>query len=108
VRSGIYRQNEVTIAVQPAANWANRRYMQSFFGVMPSQAGPSMTAYAPDAAFKDVRGGIVGEYNLTQQWALATSLQYVRKVGAALHSPIVATRGSYARLNSGVFALYTF
>ena len=36
IRSGLYRKNGLTIAVQLASSWASRRYMQSFFGVKPA------------------------------------------------------------------------
>ena len=108
IRTGIYKKDGLTIGVQLATSWASKRYMQSFFGVAPRQTNPAMAAYTPPAGFKDVRGGLVGEYNLTERWSLAASLQYAHKLGDALHSPIVAARGSSSRLNSGVFVLYTF
>ncbi len=108
-RTGLYRRGPFGLGLQVSTAWASKDYMQSFFGVTPAQAiGSHLPVYSPRPGFKDVRGSLTAEYKFSEHWSSATSVQYVRRIGDALHSPVVTLKGAADRINTGVFALYAF
>ncbi len=108
LRSGLYRNGGLGIAAQVGVSWADKRYMQSLFGVTPAQSTPTLAPYSPGADIKALRGSLSGEYKFSGGWSAAASVQFVRRVGDASRSPVVTARGSANRLNTGMFLLYTF
>lgn len=82
------------IGVNVSTTWADRDYMQSFFGINQSQAAASVyRKYDAGAGFKDVSIGVTGEYMLTGNVSLVASAGYSRLVGDAANSPLVQGAG---------------
>jgi MipA family protein len=79
--------------------WANRSYMQSFFGVSPAQSQASGFAqYAAQNGVKSVRADIELAWMLTPKWVLVSSLSETMLIGDARSSPIVQKREQLAGL----------
>lgn len=85
-----------TIPVAPRAWWrlgvaltaADQRYMQSYFGTTPQQAGnPAGVTYSPDAGLRDVSAGISLRGELGQRWIGFVGAGYTILLGPARDSP---------------------
>ncbi len=97
------------IAAQLTATWADRRYMNRFFGVDAAAAAASgLPAHAADAGLKDVTLTFASETRLTERWALVLNAGYERLLGEAKNNPLVRLRGSPDQLVFGAFAVYSF
>src|SRR5690606_23789477 len=54
-----------------AVNWANAKYMDSYFGVSANQSAASgLKQYKPSAGFKDVSVRLAASYDLTKSWSV--------------------------------------
>jgi outer membrane scaffolding protein for murein synthesis (MipA/OmpV family) len=89
-----------------AGTYVNRDYMQTFYGVSPTQAAATGYApYAPGAGWRDLRGNATLTYSFDERWSLTASVQVRSLQGGPTHSPIVDEDTPV----SGVLALgYTF
>lgn len=89
-----------------SATYANADYLQSYFGVTPSQAAASgYAAYSPAAGLRDVSARISLTYMLTPRVALTGAVHHTSLMGDAKDAPMV--RRSSA--NTGLLALtYAF
>jgi outer membrane protein len=87
----VLRPNAVTeFAFGPRTSFANREYMQTYFGVTPLESANSgLAAYSPGGGFKGVGAEFIGRYQFTPQWAVVGSAFYERLIGDAADSPIV-------------------
>ena len=96
----------LTITTGPAVTFANRRHMQTFFGVDAVQSARSGYAqYAPRAGVPLGGLALEGEYEMTHRWTLGASLFQGRLTGDAERSPFIqAKRQSTYTL----FVLYKF
>ncbi|MDE1147434.1 MAG: MipA/OmpV family protein [Azospirillaceae bacterium] len=71
------------------ATWANDNYMETFFGVTPTQAARSIfTSYTADAGFKDVTVGANLRYRITEHWFAMTDVSVKKLLGSAADSPL--------------------
>lgn len=82
------------------ATWANRDYMQTYFGVTAAQAqATTFAVYTPKAGCRKVDASIGAEYALTSHWKLQGHLGITQLGDDAAASPIVSRRnGSSAAL----------
>lgn len=89
-----------------AATLANAAYMQSHFGVTPTQTAASGYAvYTPGAGARDMRASLALSYSFDARTSVTTALSASRLLGDAKSSPL--TRKANAA--SGVVALgYAF
>ena len=73
-----------------SVNWANAKYMKSYFGIDAQQAGRSgLSEYRPSAGFKDVSLRVGFTYDLTKTWSLTGAAGVSRLMGDAADSPLV-------------------
>lgn len=81
--------DKLTLTPHAGATWANKDYMQTFFGVTSTQAANSGFArYDVGAGFKDIRAGIDVNYRFDEHWFLSVRTDVKRLVGDAADSPI--------------------
>lgn len=81
--------DKLTLTPHAEATWANTDYMQTFFGVTPTQAANSGFAkYEADAGFKDIRAGVDANYRLDEHWFLRVRTDVKRLIGDAADSPM--------------------
>ncbi len=77
------------------ATWADKRYMQTYFGVTPVQAQASRyRVYTPKAGVRKFEASVGAEYAFAQDWKLQAALVWSRLAGDAQHSPLVARKSS--------------
>jgi outer membrane protein len=71
------------------ATWANRNYMETFFGVTPVQSRASIfPQYTAGAGVKDVIGGVNVIYRFNPHWYVAGDASVTQLTGAAANSPV--------------------
>ncbi|RZT94109.1 outer membrane protein [Advenella incenata] len=71
-------------------NWANAKYMDSYFGINAQQAARSgLSEYRPSAGFKDVSLRLGFSYDLTKTWSITGAAGVSRLMGNAADSPLV-------------------
>lgn len=88
---------EVTAIV--GTSYAERAYMESFFGVTAGQATTShLAAFDAGAGFKDVYFDLTGTFRLDDKWTLKAGGRYARLLGDAADSPITETRDQFQAL----------
>jgi outer membrane scaffolding protein for murein synthesis (MipA/OmpV family) len=89
-----YKLTETTmVRASVSANWADQDYMQTFFGVTPTQSFNSGYAqYNARAGIKDVTFGLGVTQQLSQHWALRVDGRLARLTGDAENSPIVFSK----------------
>lgn len=79
----------VRASVGVGATWADRRHMQTFFGIAPDVAlRTGRTAFTPGAGIMDVNAGAVLRVPLGPRWSLATGLTLSQLQGDAASSPL--------------------
>ena len=74
-------------AVGPRASFANRDYMETYFGVTPAESALSGTlaAYSPGGGFKGVGAELTARYEFAPQWAIRAEFQYEKLIGSAVN-----------------------
>lgn len=95
------------VFIGPSVTFADREYMQSYFGISAAQAAPQ-SAFAPYTAhggLKDASFGVSADYRFTDHWALHGDLGFERLMDSAGNSPIVEAR---SQLGTAVTLGYTF
>lgn len=77
------------------ATWADRDYMQTYFGVTAAQAqATSFSAYTPRSGLRKVEVSVGGEYALAPKWKLQANLAISRLGNVAAKSPLVGRQGA--------------
>jgi MipA family protein len=75
------------------ATWANRDYMQTYFGVTPAQAqATSFSVYTPKSGCRKVDASVGAEYAMASSWKLQANLGFSRLGDDAAASPLVGRR----------------
>ncbi|ETF04020.1 structural protein MipA [Advenella kashmirensis W13003] len=73
-----------------AVNWANAKYMNSYFGIDSEQAARSgLSKYHPSAGFKDASLRVGFNYELSKNWNITGAVGVSRLLGNAADSPLV-------------------
>ena len=106
----IFRVSPVfEFTVGPRASFANRDYMETYFGVTPAEAAVSRTlaAYAPGGGFKGVGAEFNARYEFAPQWAIRGEFIYEKLIGDAADSPIVQV-GDANQYTAKLGVTYTF
>jgi outer membrane protein len=85
-----FRLNDkLMVTAHVGATWANGEYMQTFFGVTPTQSANSgFSEFTAHAGVKDVDAGLRADYRLDQHWFVSTNIGVKRLEGDAAKSPI--------------------
>lgn len=80
---------QASASVGVGANWADRRHMQTYFGVAPDVAlRTGRTAYVADAGLVDVHAGATLQVPLRGRWTLVGGLALAQLQGDAAASPL--------------------
>lgn len=80
----------------PSITLADRRYMQSYFGVTPSQAARSnFRAFEAKGGLARAGWGVTAVYKMTEHWWLEGEGAFQYLLGDAGRSPIVADRAEF-------------
>lgn len=75
------------------ATWANRDYMQTYFGVTPAQAqATSFSVYTPKSGCRKVDASVGAEYAIASSWKLQANVGFTRLGDVAAASPLVGRR----------------
>jgi len=89
-----------------AARWANREYVETFFGVDAAQSERSgLSVYRADGGISDARLFVNATYVLNPRWIISAGGAIAQLQGDARDSPITADR-DYAKVNAVI--LYRF
>lgn len=95
-----------TVGASLSTTWADRKYMQTYYGVSGAGALASgLSPYAADKGFENVEIGATLRYRINDRWSALAHGGYTRLVDSAADSPIVAREGS---ADQGQFALALF
>ncbi|MCU0985246.1 MAG: MipA/OmpV family protein [Acetobacteraceae bacterium] len=93
----------------PSVTWASDNYMQSFFGVTPTQgARAGYAPYSPGAGFKDVGFGGTLTWLATDQIALTAIAEVKELLNDAADSPLVERAGNSTQGFFGLALSYRF
>lgn len=98
-----------SLGLDASTTWADRKYMQTYYGVTARGAAASgLAPYVAGAGIETLQVGASLRYQISDRWSALTHGGYGRLVDSAADSPIVARQGS-ANQGQLVFALlYTF
>lgn len=76
------------------ATWANRDYMQTYFGVTQAQSSAtSFSVYTPKAGCRKVEASLGADYALAPRWKLQGNLAVSQLGDVAAASPLVGRSG---------------
>ena len=106
----IFRPSQVFLwTVGPRASFANRNYMETYFGVTPAESALSGTlaAFSPGGGFKSVGAELNARYEFAPQWAIRGEFIYEKLIGDAADSPIVQV-GNSNQYTGKLGLTYTF
>ena len=82
--------DKVGVTLGAGLTWADKDYMQAYFGVTPAQSRASgFRAYTPKAGVRKFDLSVNTEYALTQDWKLQGALLLTQLTGDAADSPLV-------------------
>ncbi len=89
-----------------AVNWANAKYMGSYFGVSAGQSAASgLGQYKPSAGFKDASVRLAVSYDVNKNWSVTGAVGASRLLGDAADSPLVKRK---TQLQGVVGVVYAF
>jgi outer membrane scaffolding protein for murein synthesis (MipA/OmpV family) len=75
------------------ATWANRDYMQTYFGVTAAQAqATSFSVYTPNSGCRKVDASVGAEYAMASSWKLQANVGLSQLGDVAAASPLVGRR----------------
>jgi MipA family protein len=106
IKSELAMSPSVRLTGRVGTTWADDEYHEAFFGVTAAQfAASGLTAFTPDAGFKDVHLALNGAFDLTDRWTLRAFGKVTQLIGDAADSPIV---DSDLQLSGGAGVTYRF
>lgn len=89
--------DKVDVSFMAGLTWADKDYMQTYFGVTPAQAQASgFRAYSPKAGVRKFDLSVSAEYAFVKDWKLQGSAVLTRLTGDAADSPLVARKSNPA------------
>ncbi len=87
--------DRLSLRVAVGATWANRDYMQTYFGVTPAQAqATTFSVYTPKSGCRKVDASVGAEYALASSWKLQANVAFTQLGDGAAASPLVGRRNS--------------
>ena len=95
------------IFIGPSVTFADREYMQSYFGISAPHAAPQsiFAPYEAHGGVKDASFGVSADYRFTDHWALHGDVAFERLMASAGNSPIVQEK---SQLGSALTLGYSF
>lgn len=83
------------LRIGAGTSWADRRYMQTYYGVTPQQAAASrFAAYAPRAGITSGEVSVGAQYRFAKRWLVQAGLTWRELVDEAGSSPLAEDRAS--------------
>lgn len=102
----LFQAGFFSVNMNAALKFADQNYMQSYFGVSPTQAAASgLKAYKPGAGFASTKLGITAATPLSREVFVFANVSMQRLHGDAANSPIVVKKTQPSVFFGGV---YTF
>jgi MipA family protein len=102
----VYQMGPFIVALNASAKYANSSYMQTYFGISPSQSAASgLKAYQPGAGFSTAQIGVAAGFPLSRQIYAFSSVSAQRLLGNAADSPFAQKK---TQPIFGLGAVYTF
>ncbi len=90
-------------------SYASSDYMETYFGVSPSDAGKSgLPTYKPDGVIKDVGLSLAAKYKPGANWGLMGFVKYNLLLSDAEDSPLVDDEGQKHQSIAGVAISYSY
>lgn len=83
----------LTLVGKAEAQYGNRDFTDTYFGVDQNEVRPDRRAYTPGGGLYGVSVGLEARYSLTENTSLLGEVQYTRLLGDAADSPIVDSKG---------------
>ena len=78
-----------------SATWADRDYLQAYFGVTPAQArATSFSVYTPKSGLRKIEVSVGAEYAVAPKWKLQANLAVSHLGDVAAKSPLVGRLGT--------------
>jgi len=99
----------ISVGAKVSSTWASDDYMQTYFGVNPTQAAKSgFPVYSPDAGFKDVGTSVSVGFHPEgwDHWSIVSLGSYARLIGDADHSSPIVNVGSQNQWFGGMMFVY--
>jgi MipA family protein len=91
------------------ASWANRKYMQEYFGITSAQSASSGYAvYDGKSGFKSVGINLGLDYMWSEHLSFGVGAGYTKLLKNAADSPIVKKEGSSNQYTASLFTSYRF
>ena len=90
--------DKLKITPHIGTTWADKSYMQTFFGVTATQAANSrFSQFNASSGFKDVGAGVNADYRIDKHWFIGASADIKELTGDAAKSPITfsSTEGTF-------------
>ena len=88
----------------PGVTWANRQYMQTFFGVSDVQSARSgLPEFQAGSGADSVRLSAGSVHRIDERWGVAAIVSGSRLVGDAGESPVTESRSQYFLLVAAVY-----
>lgn len=87
--------DKVAVSFGAGLTWADKDYMQTYFGVTSAQAQASgFRAYTPNSGVRKFDLSVNAEYALVKDWKLQGAAVLTRLTGDAADSPLVARKSN--------------
>jgi outer membrane protein len=101
--------NSWNLSIGASTTYADKDYMQTYFGVTASDAARSgLRQYEADAGIKDVGVDFGLNWMITQNWSARGIASYTQLVGDADDSSPVVDEGSESQFFGAALVVYTF
>ena len=106
---GILRPtDQLVLTAGPRADWGDGTFVDTYFGVTPSEAAKSQyAAYRPDGGLVSLGVELNARYDFRNGWGLHGTLGWRRLQGEAARSPITE-EGSEDQFGARLIATRTF
>ena len=102
----LYNANFVSVNLNASVKFGSSSYMQSYFGISPTQSAASgLAAYQPAAGVSMAQVGLTGGFPISREIYIFSSVSVQRLMGDAANSPIVKKKTQPAAF---VGAVYSF
>ena len=95
------------VSLEGDASWSSRQFMQTYFGVTPSEAAASgLPAFTARDGFSQVGVALSLDQFVSRHWGFGVRMHYGRYFDAAADSPVVSIAGSPDQYFLGVVVGY--
>lgn len=107
----VVRPGRWMVSLGPRIGYGDRKYMDAYFGVTPSEAAANVlidTAYSPTAGRRYVGGVATLAYHITPRIQTTANFSYHKLSDKAADSPIVQLIGDKDEFSGGLGLKYSF